>query len=235
MDKFSAISLFDFFSFLVPGFILQATIVLCWQQSGFFFTFGFSFITENDALLFVALSITAYLLGHALHYISTQFSWVGASQLQRSVSSNSLLQKEKHLAASLNKISSEKFGFAFLNKEGKPEQEETDRFFEISFRILENNGLLQTSRNLQVQYIMFSNVYTALAVSAVLCLVTIIVVIFKPADPAAIKYLLVLTAIAGLLAVGFLEIAAQRRKLFIKTVWWQFYSFYFHPLTPKSE
>lgn len=234
MDKFSAISLFDFFSFLVPGFILQAVIICCWHISGCSFGIDFSFLSGNEAILFIALTIIAYLAGHAIHYASSQFRWVGAADLQKSVNSSSLLKKEEYLAISLNKISEEKFSFSFLNKEGNLELEETDRFFEISFRILENNNLLQTSRNLQVQYIMFSNVYTALAASAILFLLTAVVLVFKPAVPEGIIQLLIFSALAGLLAISFLKIAAQRRKLFIKTAWWQFYSYYYQPLTPKS-
>lgn len=235
MDKFSSISLFDFFSFLVPGFILQAAIVFCWQLSGCTVSFHFSFITGNEALAFVLLSIAAYLLGHCIHYASSQFAWLGTSALKKNINSYSLLNQEKYLAESLNKKSIEKFGFGFLDKEGNTAHKETDRFFEISFRILENNGLLQTSRNLQVQYLMFVNAYTALLASGIAGLITVLVVIFRPSGPLAIKYLIIFSAIAALLATAFLKIAAQRRKLFIKTIWWQFYSYYYHPLTSKSE
>ena len=103
MDKFSSISLFDFFSFLVPGFILQAAIVFCWQLSGCTVSFHFSFITGNEALAFVLLSIAAYLLGHCIHYASSQFAWLGTSALKKNINSYSLLNQEKYLAESLNK------------------------------------------------------------------------------------------------------------------------------------
>jgi hypothetical protein len=235
MDRFSAISLFDFFSFLVPGFILQVAIAFCWQLSGLNIPFDFSLLSGNEALLFVFVSIAAYLLGHAIHFASTQFSWLGALFLPKKINGYSLLKQEKFLSDSLSKKAVERFGFSFLDKEGNVLHEECDRFFEISFRILENNGLLQTSRNLQVQFILFVNVYTVLAASAVLGLITILIVVFKPADTSSIKYLFIFSLFAGLLANGFLKIAAQRRKLFLKTIWWQFYSFYFHPPLTKNE
>ena len=229
MDKFSAISLFDFFSFLIPGFLLEASVYFCYKLSNISLLHDFPLFFKREVILFILLSIVAYLIGHVIHYISQGIRWLGAGEVKRSINSRTFLNKESYLITKLNEKCKQYFEYSMIDDEGKLLDKETDRFFETSFRLLENQGILQTSRNLQVQFVLFVNVYTTLLISAVLGLGTIIYVIFTSGDKSSIKYLFIFSAITASFASLCYSIASQRRKLFIKTIWWQFFSFYIYP------
>lgn len=114
-------------------------------------------LNSNEVVQVALLTFLAYIIGHILHYLGQQFQWLGIHRIRKSYDGINFLHEEKHLTDKLNKKCRDDFGFSIKDSTENLLKNEVDRLFEISFRILENNNMLHTTRSLQVQFVMFSN------------------------------------------------------------------------------
>jgi hypothetical protein len=227
MDKLNAISLFDFFSFLIPGVVLQVAAYMCMQLAGQQWPVALPvFNNIGGALLVAVVAFSGYITGHILHYAAEKIKWLGVHRVKKQITSMQLFKNEQVPAQALNKVCSSLYGFNFIQANGDADIKNTNQFFEISFRLLEHKGLLNTSRNVQVQFIMFCNLYVAFLLAFVFSVILFTIHFTQINKPVLLHYCIITTALLLLLAICCHLIARQRRRIFLYTVWWQFYAFY---------
>jgi hypothetical protein len=227
MDKLNAISLFDFFSFLIPGVVLQVALYLCMQLAGQQWPVPLPvFNNIGGALLVAVVAFGGYIIGHILHYAADKIKWLGLSTIKSQVNSQQLFKNDSVPAQALNKVCSNLLSFSFIDEYGNADIKNTDRFFEISFRLLEHKGLLNTSRNVQVQFIMFCNLYLAFLTAFVFSVFIFSIHFANINKPVLLQYCIITAILLLLLCICCYLIARQRRRVFLYTVWWQFYTYY---------
>jgi hypothetical protein len=227
MDKLNAISLFDFFSFLIPGVVLQVVVYMCMQLAGQQWPVALPvFNGIGGGLLVAVVAFSGYILGHILHYAADKHRWLGPHAIKKQISSTQLFKKGQLPFAALNKLCGDLYAFNFIDDNGDIDAKNTDRFFEINFRLLEHKGLLQTSRNLQVQFIMFSNLYVAFLVGFVFAIVLFAIHFGQINKPPLLAYYIITLIVLLVLCIYCNLIARQRRHIFLYTIWWQFYTYH---------
>ena len=237
MDKFSSISLFDFFSFVIPGVILEVVLYFIYKLSGCILLFNFPLLHSNEVVLLLLLTTGGYLLGHFIHFIGNKISWLGTSLFRKKDDGLNFLKSQNMLRNALVEKCRESFGFSIADKEGRLLRKETNDLFNISFRMLEDENRLQTVRTLQTQFILFSNLFTVGIISLVLFTGFFILSIIKTVPVQSWGFMITVLIITVISSIVSYAIAAQRRKLFIHQAWWQIYTLFYQKqfMTPPNE
>lgn len=154
----SQLSIYDFLSFFLPGFIAVELCRLLGMYSGIALTLPIHFSDVEKGLIVLAVSLILGLFIHRLTFLAVDRKWQWYQNLvmlsigQVAAHSDDILYIQPYLDEYCKQITGQPF---FINKE-----KVAPYFFDHAYYVVEANEKMNVAKNLQSMYFFCRNIFT---------------------------------------------------------------------------